>query len=240
MMPLNNEEQDAMNTPPKIVPILVVAVLGLGSLALLTRAWGETPGAKVTQAAWMTPGGDMPKRGDRLDAGMQGPGGHARMWRCNAPGGFGPGGMHHHMGWRDPGMMAAHLNAMETEIGIRANQLDAWRDFTDALQGVMQRPTPPWQTAQGGDEKQQPFALAEGLANNMIARSKSAEALLKSIDALKTKLTPEQLDKVAEIEARFRAHHPGPENHFDAPSPGDHGSQPNDGPKDGPDQGDRL
>ena len=65
------------------------------------------------------------------------------MWRCNAPGGFGPGGMHHHMGWRDPDMIAKQLNAMETEIGIRANQLDAWRDFTDALLGVMQRPK--WQ-----------------------------------------------------------------------------------------------
>jgi hypothetical protein len=160
------------------------------------------------------------------------------MWRCNAPGGMGPGGMHHHMGWRDPDMIAKRLNAMETEIGIRANQLDAWRDFTDALLGTMQRPK--WQPdgAQGGDGK--PFSLAEQLANNAIARSKSAEALLKSIDALKAKLTPEQLDKVAEIEARFRTHHSGPGPHFDAPSPDDHGSQPDDGPKDGPDQGDRL
>jgi hypothetical protein len=228
-----------MNTPAKIGPILVVAVLGLASLTLLTRAWGETSGAKLTEAAWA--GGDAPKHGDRLDTGMQGPGGHGRMWRCNAPGGFGPGGMHHHMGWRNPDMIAKHLNAMETEIGIRTNQLDAWRDFTDALQGVMQRPTPPWQTAdagKGGDAKPQPFALAEGLANNMIARSKSAETLLKSIDALKTKLTPEQLDKVAQMEARFRAHHSGTGPHSDAPSSDD--PQPNDSPQHGPDQGDRL
>jgi hypothetical protein len=231
-----------MNTPAKIGPILVVAVLGFASLALLTSAWGETGGApKLTEAAWATPGGDVGKRGDRLDAGMQGPGGHGRMWRCNAPGGFGPGGMHHHMG--DPNMIAQRLNAMETEIGIRANQLDAWRDFTDALQGVLQRPTPPWQMADannGPGGKPQPFALAEGVANNAIARNKSAEALLKSIDALKAKLTPEQLDKVAQIEARIRAHHAGEGPHFDAPSPDDHGSGSDDGPKDGPGQGDRL
>lgn len=223
-----------MKTPVKIGPIMVVAVLGFASLALLTSAWGEPgDGPKLTEAAWATPAG-MPKRGDRLYAGMQGPGGHGPMWRCNAPAGMGP--MHHRpMGWRDPDMMAKRLNAMETEIGIRANQLDAWRDFTDALLGTMQRPK--WKS-QTGDVK--PFSLAEQLANNTIDRSKSAEALLKAIDALRTKLTPEQLDKVAAIEARVRAHFPGHGPQFNAPSPDDHDQGPDDGPKDGPGQGDRL
>ncbi len=203
-----------MNTSPKIGPILVVAILGLASLTLLTSAWGEP----------VNPG---PGRGS-----------HGPMWRCNAPGNTGPGGMHGGMGWRDPAQIAKRLNAMETEIGIRANQLDAWRDFTDALLGTMQRPK--WQPAdgaEGGDTKPQPFALPEKLADNTIARSKSAEALLKSIDVLRTKLTPEQLDKVSAIEARFGAHH-GRGPHFDAPSPDD--QKPDGAPKDGPNQGDRL
>ena len=107
-----------MNTPRKFVPILVAGVLGLGSLALLTAAWGE-PGR-----------------------GMGGPGPHSwyggRMMHCNAQHagpGFGPGAGH---GWHGVGgadMLARRLGVMETEIGIRANQLDAWRDFTDALLG---------------------------------------------------------------------------------------------------------
>ena len=40
-----------MNTSPKLVPILVVAVLGIASLTLFTSAWGDTNGAPV-QAAW--------------------------------------------------------------------------------------------------------------------------------------------------------------------------------------------
>ena len=65
----------------KIVPILVVAILGLASLTLLTSAWGETTNPGVVQAAWSGMDG---KRGDRLDAG--GRGSHGPMWRCNAPG----------------------------------------------------------------------------------------------------------------------------------------------------------
>jgi hypothetical protein len=191
-----------MITARKFVPIMVVGVLGLGSLALLTAAWGE-PGRGMGPHSWSG----------------------ARMMRCNAPH-AGPGFGH---GWHGsppgPGMLATRLSAMETEVGIRANQLDAWRDFTDALLATAKPPFGPNASTPAPDSKE-PFAMAQRLANNAIDRAKSGEELLKAIDALRTKLTPEQLTKVAELEARFHAHHPhGMRPDFGPPSQ-DHGAKP--------------
>jgi hypothetical protein len=222
---ISHQGRSNMNTSPKLVPILVVAVLGIASLTLLTSAWGDT-GAPV-QAAWSGNFGDSAKGGGDGPGGWRGH--HGWMARCDRPGG-GPG--FHRQGWRDPARLATKLSAFETEIGIRTNQLDAWRDFTDSLIAVLQRPEPPKPTADGGaDNKTQPFSLAQRLADNAIARGKSAENLSKAIDALRTKLTPEQLDKVSELEAKFRAHHwhkPG----FGRPGPdfGPHDDGPGDGP----------
>ena len=220
-----------MNTSPKIVPILVVAVLGLASLTLLTSAWGDPAGSPI-QAAWSSDvDKGAAKRGDRLsDNDSSWHGHHGWMARCDRPGG--PGFMHHRHGWRDPGHLAMRLNALETEIGIRTNQLDAWRDFTDSMIAVMQRPKPLFAATDGtGEQKAEPFDLAQRLADNAIARGKSAENLKKAIDALRTKLTPEQLAKVAELEAKIRAHH-GPSPGFDRPGPD--GGPDHDGPGDGP------
>jgi hypothetical protein len=78
--------------------------------------------------------------------------------------------MHHGMGWRNrPAAQAAERDG--DRIGIRANQLDSGASPTPCSA----RAAPKWQpadVAQGSDTKQ-PFALAERLADNTIARSKA-------------------------------------------------------------------
>ncbi len=225
-----------MNHSPKIAPILVVGVLTLGSLAVLTSAWGEPSSNQPMQTAWAAPDQGRAWSGHRMADAGQWPGHGGWMSRGDGPP-HGAGCIHQRHGWHHgPDDLAKKLSAMETEIGIRANQLDAWRDFTDSLLAVVQRPSPPSQPGtEGDDTKAQPFALAQHVADGAIARGKSAEALLKSIDALRNKLTPDQLSKVAELEARFRAHH-GPRPSFDGSSPdsGSHSDGPaSDGPGDG-------
>jgi hypothetical protein len=223
-----------MKNARTIAALLVLVLLGGTSLALLTSAWGAAPDKGPMSYAWAGPSrsGDMP----RCERGGPGP------WSMhNRPG---PWAMHHGPGPQGPGRLAAKLSAVETEIGIRANQLDAWRDFTDALLATIKPPSPPWQDAAGtpsSDDTSKPFSLVERLADNAIARGKSGEALKKAVDTLRTTLTPEQLDKVKAIEARFRSWHHGPGDRFGPPPHPDAGPQhdgepgPDSGPPDGPD-----
>jgi hypothetical protein len=202
-----------MNISKRIASIAIVAVLSVAGLAAVTMAGGHD--GRWGQSAWAG------KHGDKS--------------MCHRGG----GGKHGRHGWRHkgPDHLAKKLSVMETEIGIRANQLDAWRDFTDALQATMKRPMRHGGTGMmASGDNAVPFSLAERFANNAIERGESAEDLKKAIAELRTTLTPEQLQKVTEIEKRFRAkmarHHGWGKGHR---GKGRHGKGPHGPPKAAPD-----
>jgi hypothetical protein len=163
------------STRMTFIPMLVVGGLTVASLAVLTSAWGH------------------PSGGERHAR-------HGESWKCD--GSSRHGHWHHKRGHSGSPRLAMKLSAMETAIGIRANQLDVWRDFSDALLAVMKRPSRAGTVPTEG--KDQPFARAERLADNAVARAESAENLKKAIEALRGTLTAEQLSKVTELEEKFR------------------------------------
>ncbi|TPN88508.1 hypothetical protein FJ987_23345 [Mesorhizobium sp. CU2] len=171
-------------------------------------------------AAQPEPGapGDQPPAIDRQDD--AGPGRapwHGPRWAMrHGPEDFGP----RHMGPPPPEMLAAHLSLLETRIGIRSEQLDAWRDYTSALQAVLAPPPRPdfgpgGTGAPGADgpppadgpKARDPFAFQEKLADDVTARAQSAAKLKDAIAALRTKLTPDQLQILASAD---RPHGPPP------------------------------
>lgn len=112
----------------------------------------------------------------------------------------GPHGFHRFGGPHDgphggPPPVARILSEAETVIGIRANQLDAWRDFSDAMQAMTAPPAPP--PARDKLAAAEPFALPKAMAEDVARRAEAAKRVEASIETLKKTLTPEQLERAA-------------------------------------------
>ncbi|RUX74699.1 hypothetical protein, partial [Mesorhizobium sp. M7A.F.Ca.CA.004.08.2.1] len=177
--------------------------LGLFSVAAIHPALAAQPdpGAGPGEPPPVVAMQDGPDHGP-----MAGPGPHEPM----RPGsqGFGPQGFGpRRMGPPPEFMLAARLAALETRVGIRTEQLDAWRDYTSALQAVLSPPRPnhgrpgsaeaKGPDAAGPGGKPDPFAFQEKLADDVTARAVSAGKLKDAIAELRAKLTPEQLEVLA-------------------------------------------
>jgi hypothetical protein len=199
-----------------------MAVVGLAGLAMLSSAWAEAPGKGPAHTSWAK--SDSYKGGAKY---------HGRKSGCR--GGYYKRGPH------GPDYLAKKLSVMETEIGIRANQLDAWRDYTDARLAMIKPPSPPERPAPPSegtpDAESQPFGHAESFAKRAISRGQSGQALVQAIETLRSTLTPEQLAKVEAIEAKagpWRHHGRKPsfcQHRGKGPHGGGHRAGPRHGPK---------
>lgn len=126
----------------------------------------------------------------------------------------GPDGFHR----PDPALeLAGKLSAVETLIGIRSAQLDAWRDYTSALTDFLafpkhQPPGPPVAdaakpaNAENGAGKPQGL-FGEEAADRALDRAAKARILKDKVTALRNVLAPDQLAKLEDAE---RSLVPGP------------------------------
>lgn len=111
--------------------------------------------------------------------------------RPDAPHAFNP---------HDPLALAALLSTQETALGIRADQLDAWRAYTDALLDLATPPDPPARTSV------EPFATTEAIAQHAAEAGRKAQALLNARSALIARLTPAQLQRAVKLEPPMPEH----------------------------------
>lgn len=100
-----------------------------------------------------------------------------------------------HGSQRDAILLAARLSALETRVGIREDQLNAWRDYTTALQNLLSAPETKLRATEGTtDGPKDPFDREQKLAERIERRAASAERLKSAIATLRAALSPQQLE----------------------------------------------
>lgn len=165
----------------RTAPVLIAATL-FGVLAA-TAATGETVKTHAqTHRADERKDGGKPHKSE----------GETRLATCPAP--------------RLPGPLelAARLGAYESFVGIRTGQLDAWRDYTDALQAMAVGPEAERRTTVTVDEGDA-LDQSAALATDAMDDGERATRLLASVRTLEETLTPAQKTRLTEAGTLFPA-----------------------------------
>jgi hypothetical protein len=139
---------------------------------------------------------------------------------------FRPGGPDHRFA---DIFLASKLSGAEIYIGITPEQLGVWRAYTTALldlvgsnPGERNGPPPapkagpaPDGSAEQDNRRDNPKAIfGERLADRVIEKAASANALKKAAETLKTTLQPEQLKKLSELEGALMGPPPRPDQNM--------------------------
>ncbi len=154
------------------------------------------------------------------------------------PPAFPPGGPHAGK-MRDVAMfdLAGKLAAAEIYIGVKPQQLDAWRAYTQALLDLVSTdevPPPPHEnnpappSAPGSKPEKKDELPGEMLSELILKKSDKAKTLQDAATALRSALTPSQVGKLVELDRNLMRrpppiHGPGPESGpYGGPQDDDH------------------
>ena len=131
-----------------------------------------------------------------------------------AEGPKGPRGPEHFKGPHAGMHMAEKLSAMETALGIRTNQLDAWRKYTSSLVDLVDvtPPPPPAPDAKPAPDAAKPI-FGEPIADRAIDRAEKATKFKTAAEELRKVLDADQLNKLE----RYALPHPGPKDGPEGP-----------------------
>lgn len=93
-----------------------------------------------------------------------------------------------------PLQLASRLAALESFIGIQADQFAVWRAYTDALQAFIRSPEAIRETP--GIKSADALTQSTALAEQAVARAPLAATLSSTAGSLRARLAPEQIERL--------------------------------------------